>query len=163
VLSIWFGPSPRPSPRRRGEGVYWLPLPVGGERVGVRGPRRRSVSVLRTSNLQQAARLLDARRGSAVLAGGDAGQRRELPRAVGAHRAGGPVEEVAAAIGAVVGDLERAQDQAGDGVARVADARHVAPGVGRVAGVDADRVAVDAAQRLVRLDLAGRPAGVAED
>ena len=62
------------------------------------------------------------------------------------------MEEVAAAIDAVVGDLEGAQDQAGDRVPRVRGAGHVPPGVGRVAGVDADRVAVDAADRLVRLD-----------
>ena len=74
------------------------------------------------------------------------------------------MEEVAAAIDAVAGDLVAAQDQAGGRVPRVGRAGHVPPGVDRVAGVDADRVAVDAARAACPADFPARvPAGVAED
>src|SRR5207249_1964142 len=50
-----------------------------------------------------------------------------------------PVEEIAAARGAIEGHLISAENQAGKAIARAAHARHVAPGVGRIAGVDANR------------------------
>src|SRR5439155_8281144 len=59
--------------------------------------------------------------------------------------------------GGVVG----ADDETGDGVARVADAGNVPPGVGRVRGVDAYRGAVNAADRFA--GLGPLAAGVAQD
>src|SRR5206468_4071869 len=58
-----------------------------------------------------------------------------------------PVLEIAATVGAIERDLIRAQDKAGMGVSRVADPRHVAPGIGGIAGMDADAVSVHAARR----------------
>ena len=79
------------------------------------------------------------------------------------HRQRLPVEEIAAAIRAVERDLVGAEDEAGEGVPRIRDARHVAPGVRAVAGVDANAVAVDAAHQLAHLFIARRAAGVAEN
>src|SRR5207245_2117147 len=56
-------------------------------------------------------------------------------------RVGLPFQEVAAALDAVARHLVAAQDQADRAVAGVADAGDVPPGVGRVAGVNPDRVA----------------------
>ena len=74
-----------------------------------------------------------------------------------------PIEEISAARRAVQGHLIRAENQARKTISRVADARHIAPGVGRVGGVDADRVAVHAAQRFARHFIARRPAHVTQD
>src|SRR5689334_17192280 len=65
----------------------------------------------------------------------------EMPR----NRQRLPVLEIAAAISAVECRLVRAENEAGESVARVADLRHVAPGVGRIERVDADRIAMHAA------------------
>src|SRR5438132_11455290 len=59
-----------------------------------------------------------------------------------------PVEEIARARGAIESDLISAEDEASEGVPGVADAGEVAPGAGGVAGVDADAVAVNAADGL---------------
>src|SRR5436305_1071691 len=48
----------------------------------------------------------------------------------------------------LTGRVIRADDQAGDRVAVVADLRDVPPGVGGVRGVDADRITVNAAAGL---------------
>src|SRR5262249_41534857 len=80
---------------------------------------------------------------------------------------GGPCLDLLAGVGAgvglllqdagvpgpVPGDLVGPEDQAGEGVPWVADPGNVAPGIGRVAAVDADRIAVTAADRLVLLVL----------
>ncbi len=58
-----------------------------------------------------------------------------------------PVEEVAAAVGAVAGGLPCAENEAGAGISRIAGAGEVAPCVGAVAGVNADGVAVNTARR----------------
>src|SRR5206468_3074308 len=51
-----------------------------------------------------------------------------------------PIKKITTAHGAVQGDLIRAENEAGKTVPRIGDARHIAPGVGRVARVDPDRV-----------------------
>src|SRR5205823_5884234 len=76
---------------------------------------------------------------------------------------GFPFEEVPPAIDAVPSGLVGAQDQAGERISRVGGAGHVPPRVGRVAGVDADRVAVDAPRGFAGGLLGGRTAVVAED
>src|SRR6185503_5346838 len=89
--------------------------------------------------------------------------RRRHERQVVGRRLRLPVEEVAAAGDAVEGDLVRAEDQAGEPVPRGADAAHAAPRARGIARVDADRVAVDAADRLARPLVAGRPPLVAQE
>src|SRR5258705_8609830 len=74
-----------------------------------------------------------------------------------------PVEEIAAAVDAVEGDLVAAQNQTCEGVSWIAHAGEVAPGVGRVAGVDADGVAVDGADGFVGGFVAEGAADVAEN
>src|ERR1041385_2894818 len=49
-----------------------------------------------------------------------------------------PVEKIAAASDAVEGDLVSAENQAGETVSRICHQRHISPGVGRVARMDAD-------------------------
>jgi hypothetical protein len=78
-------------------------------------------------------------------------------------RMGGPVEEVASSVDAVEGDLVGAEDEAGALVAGVGDGGHVSPGVGGVAGVDADGGSVDASEGFSGLDFTGGSAGVSED
>src|SRR5262245_18960857 len=56
-----------------------------------------------------------------------------------------PSEIIPTARGAVQGDLIRAKNKAGKTVPRIGDFGHVAPGIGRVAGVHPDRIPVDAA------------------
>src|SRR5437773_12335845 len=56
-----------------------------------------------------------------------------------------PSQEIAAAITAIPSHLVSAQDETGEGVAGIADAGDVPPSVGRVAGMNADTVAVDTA------------------
>ena len=79
------------------------------------------------------------------------------------HRQRRPVQEIAAARGAVEGDLIRAENEAGEGVSGVAHAGQVAPGARRIAGMHADAVAVDAAERFARRLSLRRPAPVAQD
>src|SRR5207302_6609285 len=58
-----------------------------------------------------------------------------------------PGEEITAAVRAIPSDLVGAQDQARECIPRIADAGNVPPSVGRVAGMNANAVAVDAADR----------------
>ena len=58
------------------------------------------------------------------------------------------------------GDLIRADDQTRERVPRIADAREVAPRVGGIAGVDANRIAVDAPRRFAGRFLARRGEGL---
>ena len=79
-------------------------------------------------------------------------------------RPGLPVQEIAAPVHPVQRHLVRPQDQAGDRIAAVARPDHVSPGVGRIAGMHADRIAMDAPLGLVRLSTsAGSSTDVAED
>ncbi len=64
------------------------------------------------------------------------------------HRKWIPVQEIAPARSPIKGGLIRAKDQAGESIPRTADTGQITPGTGRIAGVDADTVAVDAAWRL---------------
>ena len=61
-----------------------------------------------------------------------------------------PVQEITTTGGAVQRDLVRAQDHAGERVSCIADAGHVAPGIGGIARVNANRIAVNAANRFAR-------------
>ena len=79
----------------------------------------------------------------------------------GRHRF--PIKKITTARGAVQGDLIRAQNEAGKTVPRIGDAGHIPPGVGRVARVDPDRVAMHASQRFPGLFVAGCSAHVAQD
>ena len=81
---------------------------------------------------------------------------------VSGRRKGLPIKKITTARGAVQGDLIRAKNEAGKTVPRIGDAGHIAPGVGRVACVDTDRVTVHAAQRFSGLFVAGRSSHVAE-
>src|SRR4029077_7177849 len=74
-----------------------------------------------------------------------------------------PVEEIAPAVGAVAGRLPAAEDEGDRLVARIAGGGQVAPGVGGIASMDADRIAMHAAERLVRLDFVLPAAAVAQD
>src|SRR5207247_6937551 len=74
-----------------------------------------------------------------------------------------PVQEIAAARGAVQGNLIRAENETGKSVPGVTDAGEVAPGARGIAGVPADAVAVNAADRLARRLCLWWAASVAED
>src|SRR5262249_51859477 len=131
--------------QQQGEGL--LVLVAVGQVLGDR--RRRAALVLG----------LQRRLGLAQQAGGVGGL--DLLDVLGT-RVGLPLQELASAVDTVQCHLERAEDQTGRLVPGVADARDVAPGVGRVQGVYADRVAVDAAERLAGAGLVLRPALVAQ-
>src|SRR5437867_9517614 len=73
-----------------------------------------------------------------------------------------PIKKIPTACRAVEGDLIRAQNEAGKTVPRVGDSSHIPPGVGRVARVDPDRVAMHAPQRFSGLFIAGRSSHVAQ-
>ena len=60
-------------------------------------------------------------------------------------REGFPIQKIAATINSIKRRLVRSDNQAGETVARVADKRHVAPGVCGVAGVDSNGIAMHAA------------------
>ena len=75
---------------------------------------------------------------------------------------GRPVQEVAATLRAVERHLIRAKNQAGVGVSGITHAGHVAPGIGGIAGVNADAVAMHAAGRFAEAFLGGRASVVAE-
>ena len=74
-----------------------------------------------------------------------------------------PIEKIAAPSDAVEGDLISAENQASKSVSRIADPRQVAPGAGRIAGMDSDAVAVDAARRLARHFFARCAAAISKD
>ena len=74
-----------------------------------------------------------------------------------------PIQEIAAARRAVEGNLIRAENEAGEGVSGVADAGEVAPGARRIAGMHADAVAVNTADRLAQRFRLWRTTMVAED
>src|SRR2546421_7382608 len=66
-----------------------------------------------------------------------------------------------ALVGELAGCVVGPDDQAGDKVARVADPGNVPPGIGRVGGVHADRIAVTATDRFAILSPLLRAALVA--
>src|SRR4051812_36857693 len=74
-----------------------------------------------------------------------------------------PIEEIAAAIGAVKRDLISPKYQAGESVSRIADPSKIAPGARGIAGVDADAIAMDAPGRFAERFFTRRPAHVAQD
>src|SRR5947208_5474970 len=59
-----------------------------------------------------------------------------------------PMEEIAAPRGAINRNLIRAENETSEGIACVTGARQVAPRASRVAGVNANAVAMNAARRL---------------
>src|ERR1051326_9426306 len=74
-----------------------------------------------------------------------------------------PILEVAAALGAIQRNLIGSEYDAGERIPRICHAGHIAPGICRIAGVHANRVAMYAANRFANNLLAGRPSVVTEN
>jgi hypothetical protein len=76
---------------------------------------------------------------------------------------GSPIEEIAPAVGPVKRDLVSPENQTGEGVSGIADARKIAPGTSGIARMNPDAVAMDAARRFARRFFARRPSYIAQD
>src|SRR5207244_178600 len=74
-----------------------------------------------------------------------------------------PIEKIAGPCDAVESNLVSSGNQASKSVSGIADPRQVAPGAGRIAGMDSDAVAVDTPRRLARHFFAGCTAAISKD
>jgi hypothetical protein len=74
-----------------------------------------------------------------------------------------PIEEIAAAVGAVERHLICAEDQTSESVSGITDTSQIAPGASGIARMNADAVAMDAAGRFAGRFFTRRPPHVAKD